>query len=86
MAISAAVDGLGVCLDSLLLAEQELRAGKLIIPFAGDVMTFQGHGFVTLRSKADLPNIRNFRNWLFDELAATHEWANRFMVTGTSNP
>jgi LysR family transcriptional regulator, glycine cleavage system transcriptional activator len=86
MAISAAVDGLGICLDSLLLAEQELRAGKLIIPFAGDVMTVQGHGFATLRSKADLPNIRNFREWLFNELAATHEWANRFMVTGTSNP
>ncbi len=86
MAISAAVDGLGVCLDSLLLAEQELRTGKLIIPFAGDIMTVQGHGFATLRSKADLPNIRNFREWLFDELAATHAWANRFIATGLSNP
>ena len=38
MAISAAVDGLGVCLDGLSLAEQELRTGKLIIPFAGDIM------------------------------------------------
>jgi LysR family glycine cleavage system transcriptional activator len=85
MAISAAVDGLGVCLDSLLLAEQELRAGKLIIPFAGDVMTVQGHGFVTLRSKTDLPKIRSFREWLFDELAKTHEWANQFMATGMSN-
>jgi LysR family glycine cleavage system transcriptional activator len=86
MAISAAVDGLGVCLDSLLLAEQELRTGKLIIPFTGDIMTVQGHGFVTLRSKADLPNIRSFREWLFDELAATHEWANRFIVTGVLKP
>jgi LysR family glycine cleavage system transcriptional activator len=80
------VDGLGVCLDSLLLAEQELRTGKLIIPFTGDIMTVQGHGFVTLRSKADLPNIRSFREWLFGELAATHEWANRFMVTGVLKP
>ena len=86
MAISAAVDGLGVCLDSLLLAEQELRTGKLIIPFAGDVMTVQGHGFVTLRSKADLPKIRSFREWLFDELSKTHEWADQFMATGMSNP
>jgi LysR family transcriptional regulator, glycine cleavage system transcriptional activator len=86
MAISAAVDGLGVCLDSLLLAEQELRAGKLIIPFAGDVMTVQGHGFVTLRSKTDLPKIRSFREWLFEELSKTHEWADQFMATGMSNP
>ncbi len=86
MAISAAVDGLGVCLDSLLLAEQELRTGKLVVPLAGDVMTVQGHGFVTLRSKADLPDVRSFREWLFGELAKTHEWADRFMATGMSNP
>ena len=75
MAISAAVDGLGVCLDSLFLAEQELRTGKLVIPFVGDVMTVQGHGFVTLRSKTDLPKIRSFREWLFDELGKNDEWS-----------
>src|SRR3954453_22353495 len=82
MAITAAVDGLGLCLDSLLLAEQELRTGKLIIPFAGDVMTVQGHGFVTLRSKTDLPKVKSFREWLFDELAKTHEWAKQFLAAG----
>ena len=86
MAISAAVDGLGVCLDSLLLAEQELRTGKLVIPFAGDVMTVQGHGFFTLRSKTDLPKIRSFREWLFDELGKTHEWSNQFLSTGMAVP
>jgi LysR family glycine cleavage system transcriptional activator len=86
MAISAAVDGLGVCLDSLLLAEQEIRTGKLIVPFAGDVMRARGHGFFTLRSTADLPKIRSFREWLFDELAKTLGWAERFAATGMSNP
>ena len=86
MAISAAVDGIGVCLDSLLLAEQELRSGKLIVPFAGDVMKVQGHGFVTLRSKSDLPKIRSFRDWLFDELAMTLEWAESFVAAGMSHP
>ena len=82
MAISAAVDGLGLCLDSLLLAEQVLRTGKLIIPFPGDVMTVQGHGFVTLRSKTDLPKVKSFREWLFNELAKTHAWADQFVATG----
>ena len=86
MAISAAVDGLGVCLDSLLLAEQELRTGKLVVPFAGDVMTFQGHGFVTLRSKTDLPKVKSFREWLFAELAESRKWADRFMADGMCAP
>jgi LysR family transcriptional regulator, glycine cleavage system transcriptional activator len=31
MAIRAAADGLGICLDSMLLAEQELRSGHLVV-------------------------------------------------------
>jgi LysR family glycine cleavage system transcriptional activator len=80
MAISAAVDGLGVCLDSLLLAEQELKAGKLVIPFRDEVLKVQGHGFQTLRSKADLPKVRIFREWLFAELARTHDWADAHLA------
>ena len=68
MAICAAVDGLGVCLDSLLLAERELQSGKLVVPFPTEGMKAQGHGFVTLKSTADLPKIRVFREWLFKEL------------------
>ena len=49
-------------------------------------MTVQGHGFVTLRSKTDLAKIRKFREWLFDELSKTHEWADQFMATGMSIP
>jgi len=49
-------------------------------------MTVQGHGFVTLRSKTDLPKVRSFREWLFDELGKTHEWANQFLATGMAAP
>jgi LysR family glycine cleavage system transcriptional activator len=86
MAISAAVDGIGVCLDSLLLAEKELQAGKLVVPFAGDFMTVKGHGFITLRSKVDLPQIRDFREWLFGELTKSREWADHFVAAGMTNP
>ncbi|HYH20384.1 MAG TPA: transcriptional regulator GcvA [Azospirillum sp.] len=68
MAISAAVDGLGVCLDSVLLAERELLSGKLVVPFPTEGMKAQGHGLVTLKSTTDLPKIRAFREWLFDEI------------------
>jgi LysR family glycine cleavage system transcriptional activator len=45
-------------------------------------MTVQGHGFVTLRSKTDLPKVKSFREWLFNELAKTHAWADQFVATG----
>ena len=67
MAIRAAVDGLGVCLDSMLLAEQELRAG-LVVVLPETAMTVRGHAFLTLRSKADSLQVVAFREWLFAEL------------------
>jgi LysR family glycine cleavage system transcriptional activator len=82
MAIRAAVDGLGICLDSMLLAEQELRSGELIVLFPETAMTVRGHGFVTLRSKVDTPRVTAFRTWLFAELAKTKAWWDEFLRSG----
>lgn len=68
MAISAAVDGIGVCLESLLLVQRELETGRLIAPFGLDGPQVQGYTFNILKSQAELPKIRNFQDWLFDEL------------------
>lgn len=68
MAISAAVDGLGVCLESLLLAQRELDAGRLVAPLGLDGPKVQGYTFNLLKSRADLPKIRSFQDWLFAEL------------------
>jgi LysR family glycine cleavage system transcriptional activator len=82
MAIRAAVDGLGICLDTMLLAEQELRSGSLIVLFPETAMTVRGHGFVTLRSKADAPRVMGFRTWLFAELQETKTWWESFLAAG----
>ena len=79
MAIRAAVDGLGVCLDSMLLAEQELRAGQLVIVLPETAMTARGHAFLTLRSKNDVPRVADFRAWLFDELERSSTWGEEFL-------
>lgn len=84
MAICAAADGLGVCLDSMLLAEQELRAGKLIVLFPETAISVRGHGFVTLRSKAGSPKVRAFRDWLFTELEKTKFWWIKIIETENS--
>lgn len=68
MAISAAADGIGVCLESLLLVQRELESGRLIAPFGLEGPKVQGYTFNILRSQADLPKIRNFQDWLFEEL------------------
>jgi LysR family glycine cleavage system transcriptional activator len=79
MAISAAIDGLGVCLDSPLLAERELASGKLVVPLPADGMKAQGHAFVTLKSTVNLPTITLFRDWLFGELAKAVERRSLFL-------
>ena len=82
MAIRAAVDGLGICLDSMLLAEQELRSGNLVVLFPETAMRVRGHGFVTLRSKADTPKVMRFGEWFFAELEQTKAWWEEFLATG----
>jgi len=79
MAIRAAMDGLGVCLDSMLLAEQELRAGNLVVVLPETAMKVRGHGFATLRSKADSLKVVAFREWLFGELERTKFWWEKFL-------
>ena len=83
MAIRAAVDGLGVCLDSMLLAEQELRAGSLVVVLPETAMKVRGHGFTTLRSKAGSLKVVAFREWLFAELEQTKAWWESFLVASS---
>ncbi|QTQ37330.1 transcriptional regulator GcvA [Aromatoleum petrolei] len=71
MAISAAVDGLGVCLESLLLVQRELETGRLVAPFGLEGPKVQSYTFNLLKSRAELPKIRNFQDWLFGELDKT---------------
>jgi len=68
MALSAAVDGMGVCLESVLLAQRELETGRLIAPFGLEGLNVQGYTLNLLKSRADLPKLRNFQDWLFAEL------------------
>ena len=68
MAISAAVDGLGVCLESLLLAQRELETGRLVAPFGLEGLPVNGYTLNLLKSRAELPKLHSFQDWLFAEL------------------
>lgn len=70
MAIEAAVEGLGVVLESEILAEQELRDGRLIEPFPDPACCVENISYYLLRSSS----LRNsaeadvFEKWLRAEL------------------
>ncbi|MBP7243263.1 LysR substrate-binding domain-containing protein [Amaricoccus sp.] len=84
MGLRAAVDGLGVCLDSMLLAEQEIRSGQLVVVLPETAMTARGHGFITLRSKSATPKVTDFRDWLFAELEQSRTWWQSYTLAETT--
>ncbi len=70
LAIAAAADGLGVALESTLLAEREIASGRLVAPLRGlaQDITYVGHHLVypaTTRRRAPL---RVFARWLAQEM------------------
>ncbi|QEI08633.1 LysR family transcriptional regulator [Pigmentiphaga aceris] len=73
LAIAAAVDGLGVALESTRLAEQELQRGTLVIPCAGTYTpVLRETHFLSYRTvDRRLPNVMQFRAWLFAEAGIT---------------
>jgi len=71
MTVAAAVDGLGVALESRMMLQRELEGGRLALPFGGEGPRLVCHRLLFLKSKSNLPKMRVFRDWLFDELAQT---------------
>ncbi|TCR70427.1 LysR substrate-binding domain-containing protein [Bosea sp. BK604] len=70
MAIAAAVDGLGVALESTRLAEREIAAGQLVAPLAGRAqdVRYVGHYLVFPRVAKARSSVRMFTRWLTQEL------------------
>jgi LysR family glycine cleavage system transcriptional activator len=77
-ALDAAGEGAGVLLAHDLLAYDELRTGRLVIPVARLVSTGRGYYFVCPKSRSERPQVQAFRTWIKQELAAI-DWR----VTGT---
>jgi LysR family glycine cleavage system transcriptional activator len=73
MSVNAAADGLGVCLESLILVERELQTGRLVAPFGYEGLAVNGYTLLVLRSRAELPKIKWFNQWLFEELNQSNE-------------
>jgi LysR family glycine cleavage system transcriptional activator len=72
MAIDTAVGGLGVVLESEILAAQELRDGRLIAPFDDQAHTVEATSYFLVRSPSShgRPSIAAFERWLRAAIAA----------------
>jgi DNA-binding transcriptional LysR family regulator len=70
LCIQAAVDSLGVALESTLLVERELAAGQLVYPLRGKTIDIKAHNHTLmfpLSARSQRP-LRYFVGWLGSEL------------------
>jgi len=70
LAISAAVDGMGVALESARLAERELARGDLVEYGVGVFKPIlrDTHFYSQRANQGHIAKIRLFREWLFEQL------------------
>lgn len=64
MAVQAAMQGLGVALGRTHLVEDDIAAGRLVVPFETTLPEDAGYYIVAPAASADMPKIALFRQWL----------------------
>lgn len=67
LVLQAAVDGQGVALGRLMLAANDLRAGRLVRLFDHALPNDYSYWIVYARSSAQRPEVAAFRGWLLEE-------------------
>jgi DNA-binding transcriptional LysR family regulator len=79
MAIAAAADGLGVVLESTLLAERELARGALVRPLAGRSreVEYVGHYLAYPRRRYHHDAFDTFKGWLLQQMGIAPGIASR---------
>lgn len=72
MAIAAAADGLGICLDSTRLAARDLASGRLVMPLQGltSDLSETDHYLVYPKRNAKRPIVVAFTRWLLDQMTS----------------
>jgi LysR family transcriptional regulator, glycine cleavage system transcriptional activator len=69
-ALDATLEGAGVLLTHDVLAYDELRTGRLVIPFELNLNSRRVYNLVCHRRRQDHPNVLAFRSWIKQEMNA----------------
>lgn len=64
-----AVDGLGIAMAQTMFIQEDVEQGRLVPLFASPLMTGQAYYLVYSPAVADQPKVRNFVEWLREEVA-----------------
>lgn len=83
LALNAAVDGLGMALESVIHARDLLRAGRLALPFGPLGIAAVAHRVLFRREDRDNPDISAFVAWLVNAVAT--ERADTMLVSSVQN-
>ena len=75
-ALDATVEGAGVLLTIDALAYDDLRTGRLIMPFALILPSGRCYAFICPKRRREAADVRAFRAWLREEVAAL-DWSKR---------
>lgn len=70
MVVQAAVEGQGVALARSALAQEDLKAGRLVRPFRIDIASDLAYYIVCPPAHAGRHKVRAFRDWLMQEATA----------------
>ena len=69
LSIAAGMDGLGLVLDSTLLADHALKSGTLKMPFGPQGLKVISHRLVYRRADRHDPFIMSFIEWITNKIA-----------------
>jgi len=72
-ALDAAGEGAGVLLARDVLAYDDLRTGRLVIPVGFALRSGRAYHFVCPKSRREHPHVQAFRTWVKQEVA-TLDW------------
>lgn len=68
LALDAAVAGIGISLESKLLADHSIAAGELVAPLANYCVSEEAYYLVYPKSHAKIERVMLFRSWLIEML------------------
>jgi LysR family transcriptional regulator, glycine cleavage system transcriptional activator len=69
-ALDATIEGAGVLLATDALAYDDLRTGRLVMPFDLSLPSGRCYSFICLKRRREAANVQAFRGWLREEVAA----------------
>jgi LysR family glycine cleavage system transcriptional activator len=64
MTLSAAENGLGMCLESTVLVQEYLQQGKLLCPFGDMAIPIKAHHLAVPKSKERLQTVQVVLEWI----------------------